>query len=273
MKHVVNFSGGICSFWAAHRVVAKHGAENVTLLFADTMCESEDLYEFNAQASLLLGCHLEVVCDGRDPWGLFMDRGIIGNNKFPLCSVILKREKLDKWRNENCDPQNTVVYLGFDWTEEHRVMATQANLPDWRIEAPMTQEPIWDKPRMIVEAKKLGLVIPSAYEQGFPHNNCGGRCVKAGISHWVHLLKMRPVAFKEWEHKELVARYSFKMRGGTPLSILRDRRNGVTKNLWLVDLRKRVESGEQFTRFDWGGCGCGGAVELPAQTSKNVNDY
>src|ERR1035441_4722953 len=37
--HVVNTSGGICSFWAADRTVKKQGRENVTLLFADVLME------------------------------------------------------------------------------------------------------------------------------------------------------------------------------------------------------------------------------------------
>lgn len=258
-KHVVNFSGGLCSFWAAHRVVQKHGPKDVILLFADTMCEDPDLYTFNQQASVLLRCPLVRVADGRDPWQLFSDEGLIANNKYPICSTKLKRKLLDKWREENCDPANTVVYAGFDWTEAHRLADLQRELKDWRVEAPMTEEPIWDKCRMQQEAEKLGLITPSLYLEGFPHNNCGGRCVKAGISHWVHLLKMRPKAFQEWEQKELMTAFDFSERGIKALSILRDRRGGITKNLWLRDLRLRVEAGEQFTRFDWGGCGCGGA--------------
>ncbi len=46
MKHIVNFSGGICSFWAAHRVIQKHGVKDVVLLFADTLIEDDDLYAF-----------------------------------------------------------------------------------------------------------------------------------------------------------------------------------------------------------------------------------
>jgi len=30
--HVVNFSGGLCSFWAAHRVKERYGTENMVLL-------------------------------------------------------------------------------------------------------------------------------------------------------------------------------------------------------------------------------------------------
>jgi hypothetical protein len=51
VKHVINFSGGLCSFWAAHRVVAKHGTSDVILLFADTLIEDEELYEFNEHSA------------------------------------------------------------------------------------------------------------------------------------------------------------------------------------------------------------------------------
>ncbi len=111
------------------------------------------------------------------------------------------------------------------------------------------------------EAAKLGLTISTLYKLGFPHNNCGGRCVRAGITHWVHLLKHRPDRFMDWEVKELKCAAALEARGITPLSILKDRRGGVTKNLYLRDLRLRVEAGEKFSTLDWGGCGCGGATK------------
>ena len=40
MKHVIQFSGGICSFFAAKRVVEKYGKENVILLFCDKIAIS-----------------------------------------------------------------------------------------------------------------------------------------------------------------------------------------------------------------------------------------
>ena len=44
------------------------------------------------------------------------------------------------------------------------------------------------------------------------------------------------------------------------MTMLKDRRGGVTKSLSLEALRLRVESGEEFPKYDWGGCGCGGAA-------------
>ena len=46
MKHIVSFSGGMGSFAEAKSCVDKYGKENVTLLFADTLMEDEDLYRF-----------------------------------------------------------------------------------------------------------------------------------------------------------------------------------------------------------------------------------
>lgn len=71
MKHVVNFSGGICSFWAAHRVIAKHGPQDVTLLFADTLMEDWDLYRFLDEAGAVLGVPVTRCAEGRSVWEVF----------------------------------------------------------------------------------------------------------------------------------------------------------------------------------------------------------
>ncbi len=273
--HVVNFSGGLCSFWAAHRVRERYGADNLVLLFADTLIEDPDLYEFNERAAEILACPITRLCDGQTPWQLFSQQGLIGNSRFPICSVMLKREPLDEWHEKNCRTLNEcrqaafwddgkrpgIFYLGFDWTEGNRLADIRREKPDWRWEAPMHEPPIWDKCKMEREARALGLPIPKLYGLGFPHNNCGGRCVRAGISHWVHLYHVLPLRFLEWELEEEAARVDFINRGIEPLSILKDRRGGVTRSLWLSDLRKRVDAGEKFPSDEWGGCGCGGATQ------------
>lgn len=260
MKHIVNFSGGLCSFWAAHRVVKRYGPKDVTLLFADTLEESADLYEFNAQASVILGVPITRISLEMDVWTLFRREGLIGNNRFPICSVKLKREPLDLWSRQHCLEIDSVLYVGFDWNEDDRVRDLRKAIFPWRLEAPMMESPIWTKTQMESEARAIGLPIPELYALGFPHNNCGGRCVRAGITHWVHLFRTKPDRYIDWEQKEWDTAEDFRQRGIEPLSILRDRRGGTTKNLYLRDLRERIESGEKFDQFDWGGCGCGGAT-------------
>ena len=43
MKRIVQFSGGLCSYLAASRVVEKYGKQDVTLLFQDVLGESRGL--------------------------------------------------------------------------------------------------------------------------------------------------------------------------------------------------------------------------------------
>ena len=258
MHHVVNFSGGICSFWAAHRVIERHGFEDVTLLFADTLMEDWDLYRFLEDASAKLGVGVTRVADGRSVWELFEEKGMLGNSRFPICSVILKREVLDKWRAERFPNGDVTVHIGIDWTETHRVDPTRRALAPLPVEFPMMDEPIWDKCRMLDELRRLDVKPPRLYEMGFNHNNCGGFCVKAGQASFAHLLRVLPerYAFHEAKERQLRA------RTGKDYSILNDRRgDGKKKTLTLEMLRLRIEAGEEFDRGDWGGCGC--AVSEP----------
>lgn len=250
-QHIVNFSGGLCSFWAAARVIAKHGKENVTLLFADTCMEDEDLYRFNEEASAYLGVPLTRIADGRTPWELFEDERMMGNQRVARCSKVLKQELIDKWRRAHCYEMATTIYVGMDWTEGHRLARMRAALPGWKVEAPMLQEPIWDKQRMVRELSKTGIALPRLYTLGFPHNNCGGFCVKAGMAHFAHLLRVMPERFAMHEAKEQEMRAKL-----GDVSLMKDRRGGVTRTLTMQQLRERVERGEEYDKLEWGGCGC-----------------
>lgn len=269
MKHVVQFSGGLCSFWAAHRVIEQYGRQNVTLLFADTKMEDEDLYQFIADAEDYLNVRVVSLAEGRTPWELFSHKGMLGNSRFPLCSVILKREVLDAWRKVNTMPETHTFHLGLDWTEEHRMVGVGGKpgmvevFKPWNVTAPMMSEPIWDKCRMQNEWVALGYKLPRLYTMGFPHNNCGGFCIKAGHAHFAHLLKMMPDRFRFHESNE----NNVREKTGKDYSILNDRRgDGKKKTLTLSMLRERIERGEDFDRDDWGGCGC--SVEATAQEEK-----
>jgi hypothetical protein len=114
------------------------------------------------------------------------------------------------------------------------------------------------------ECRKDGATIQ--YALGFPHNNCGGGCVKAGISHFVHLYHRLPATFTKWESEEQETIKDLKKRGVSSwhYTILKDRRGGETKPLSLQSLRIRIESGELFPTDEWGGCGCGGATQQAA---------
>lgn len=262
-NRVVNFSGGLCSAWAAKRVVDLYGRDSVTLLFADTLIEDAELYEFNERWSDFLGVPITRICEGLTPWELFRREMMIANSRFPICSIMLKREPLDVWHRLHCLELNTVVYIGMDWEEGDRLSKMRESKPTWRIEAPMQWEPIWDKCRMVEETEKLGIPIPRLYKLGFPHNNCGGRCVAAGISHFVHLYHVLPDKYLEWENEEIVTQQVLKSRGvfNWEFTVLKDRRGGVKRPLSLRSLRARIDAGEKFPEYDWGACGCSTSYE------------
>lgn len=271
MKWISNFSGGLCSFFATMRAIERYGRENVIPLFADTLYESEDLYDFNRRAEDVMGISIVRICEGLTPWNLFRKEGLIGNDRFPICSVMLKREPLNAWMQSHFEMDHSqsnalyehgTVILGFDFSEWDRVVDFQNQHLTWTIEAPMTDEPLWDKCGMRRQAEKLGFKEPILYTLGFPHNNCGGGCVKAGISHFVHLHKVLPRVYAQWEDEENATLSEFAARGVSNghFTILKDRRGGTTKPLSLTDLRLRIEAGEKLPKNDWGGCGCGGAA-------------
>lgn len=270
-KHVVNLSGGACSFWAADRVAKRYGTGDMVLLFADVLIEDQDLYEFNERTAEYFGIPITRVSREVTPWELFRREGLIANSRVPICSVKLKREPLDEWHRQNCTPRGSLfgepdtIYVGLDWTEINRLNDLRAAKPEWDIEAPMCEwEPLWDKCKMLTELEALfGVPLPRAYREGFPHNNCGRRCVRAGITHFVHLYKTDPESFLEWEREEAHTNDVFIGRGivdanGDKFTVLKDRRGGKPTPMTFAQLRARIlDNDPTLPKDDWGGCGCG----------------
>lgn len=250
---VVMFSGGAGSWATAKRVAQARGTEGMVLLFADTLSEDEDLYRFIEQAAANVGAQLVRIAEGRTPWQVMSDEKIIGNTRFDPCSKILKRQFLDRWRDTHCDPATATIYVGIDWTEHPRLKAIQARTAPWRYEAPLCDPPFLSKPQIIDWLRAEGIEPPRLYAQGFPHNNCGGECIKAGQAQWALLLRTnrpRYLAREQWEAE-------MRLVVGDH-SILRDRTGGTNKRLTLKEFRERIEGKpDLFDRDDWGGCACG----------------
>lgn len=246
------FSSGAGSWAAAKRVAAQCGTDDLVLLFADTLIEDEDNYRFLHEASANVGGQLVTVCEGRTPWEVFFDVRFIGNTRVDPCSRVLKREPLRRWLNQNCDPADTIVYIGIGWDEKHRLRPIRAAHDGWRVEAPMCDEPHLFKADVLRWIREEGIEPPRLYQAGFPHANCGGTCVKAGQAWWRLLLLTDRNRYLEWELNES----RFRSCINPDVSILRDRRGGETNPITLRQLRERIESGAQVDLFDWGGCGC-----------------
>lgn len=247
----VQFSGGAASYVAAKMALAEFPNEQVAIVFADTKIEDEDLYRFLDDAERRLNHPITRIAEGRDVWEVFFDEGMMGNSQADPCSRILKRELLDKWRLENCTPDCTVI-VGFDSTEDHRTENLQRRLAPVTVRSPLAEAGIWrEMAHRIVEQD--GLKLPRLYKMNFPHNNCGGFCIKAGHGTFALLLNNFPNRYLKHEQKER----DFRAKTGKDVSIMRDRTGGVTKPLTMEAFRRRVESDPaSIDMFDLGGCNC-----------------
>jgi len=260
-KHVVMFSGGIGSWAAAKRVAEKHGTENLYLVFSDVkgfnqsehVGEDQDTYRFIEDAVTNIGGTYVYLNAGKDIWEVFKDKRFLGNSRLASCSHELKQKPAREWLEANCDPEETIVYVGIDWMETHRMPSIVRNYLPYKAEAPLTEAPYLNKNDLIDWAKREGLEPPRLYSLGFPHNNCGGGCVRAGQGQFKKLLMLMPERFAEWERQEQ------KMRDflDKDVAILRRTVDGEKKPFTLRELRNEVAlEPDLIDDFDLGGCGC-----------------
>lgn len=253
-KHVVMFSGGRTSWAAAKRVAEIYGTEHLQLLFADTNSEDEDLYRFVREAAANVGGELVWLDNGgRTIWDAMRERQFLGNTRVDPCSDELKRKPLRRWLEEHCDPKHTVVYLGMDWQETHRITRAVKHWVPWRVAYPMNREPLLTSNQVSDWLRAEGIEPPRMYAEGFLHNNCKGGCIKAGQTQFKMLLEQRPEVYAEWEREEQKMREYLEK----DVAILRDRTGGTTTPLTLVQLRRRVQGDpEDYDHDDVGSCSC-----------------
>jgi hypothetical protein len=247
----VQFSGGAASYVAAKLILDECGHDDVALIFADTLIEDEDLYRFLTDAEQRLNHPIIRISEGRDPWQVFFAERMMGNSRVDPCSRILKRKLLDRWRVENCRPDCTLV-IGYDATEDFRFQPLKARMAPVNVRAPLLEQGIW-KEQVYGIVESDGLRLPRLYKMGFSHNNCGGFCVKAGHASFALLLENLPDRYAEHEAKE----EAFRKFVGKDVSIMRDRRNGVSKPLTMREFRERHENSPMLIdHSDVGGCTC-----------------
>jgi len=265
VSRVVFFSGGMSSFFTAVRVAEKYGTTNLTLLFTDTSYEDEDLYRFLKEGAAYVGGNLIQLKDGRNPWQVFEDVKFLGNSQVDPCSRILKREPAKKWITENFpDPDSAVLYLGMNWDEEHRLDRSKIYWNPYQLEGILFEPPLMNRDSMMAELERIGIKPPRLYALGFPHNNCGGFCIKAGHAHFKLLLEKLPDKYAEAEEREEHIRNLL----DKDVAIMRDRRGGTATPLTMKEFRSRNTS--ELDLFEWGGCGC--FTDIPEEELEEGNN-
>lgn len=251
MKHIVSYSGGLNSFMTAQLVVNDFGAANVLLVFTDTKSEDYDLYRFIDETVKHLEADYICLQEGRDIWQVYNDMNFMSNSRVDNCSDILKRSLFKRWLKKNYKPQDCILYMGFDWNEEHRLEKVRKRYKPYRIEASLIKDRL-EKQTIIDYLKFINIKIPRLYDLGFSHNNCGGFCVKAGLAHFKNLYKQLPERYKYHEDQQEALFNRIGKHG-----FLKMTENGKTKYLSLKDFREQyLEKDKQVDMFDIGGCGC-----------------
>lgn len=252
MTHLVQFSTGAGSAEVLYRVAALYGADNTVAMTADTLAEDEDNWRFAREVIRDVGCRWEILAAGQTPMGIGRKLRVIPNNRMAVCSRVLKREILRKHMEANYDPAECVVHLGFDWTEEHRLIAATPHWEPWTIAAPLCDPPYVTKAEILDGLRARGIQPPRLYAAGFSHANCGGACVRGGQAQWALLLRVNRTRYLEWEAEE----ESLRAELGDH-AILRERTDGQAKPLPLRKFRERLDTQPTlFDRDEWGACGC-----------------
>jgi hypothetical protein len=235
---VVSLSGGLSSAVAAERVLRRYGREAVALWFADTAREDEDLYRFVEDLEGRWGVGIVRYRDGRTPLEVTESRRCIPNNRMAYCSEELKVRPFARWLKRQAKP--LTVHLGLDWTELDRMEKPRRSyqrIPGVVVDFPLMWGPMEGRPYGDVVGE-WGISIPRLYLAGFPHNNCGERCVRQGQGEWARLLCHFPERFAEveaWETRQReqphLGRYA----------ICRRRLRRVTRALPLAEVRAQAE--------------------------------
>ena len=257
MKHIVSLSGGTASAVAAERVLTRYEKSDVTLWFADTLWEDEDLYRLLDDLEKRWDKKIIRFTDGRNPLEVAEDRKLIPNSYAAPCSYYLKQLPFRKFITKLEKP--LTVHLGLDWTEEHRHAKPKEIYES--IEGISVDFPLMWKPLPYTSYSKTveewGIKSPRLYSYGFPHNNCGGRCVRQGASEWIRLQKHFPDRYSQVEKWEIEQQEKGGPRKNR--SILKKKVNNESKPLTLKELRLKNET-TQIDMFenegDSYGCFC-----------------
>lgn len=195
------------------------------------------------------------------PWDIFYRQKFIGNSRVANCSTILKQRMARDFIKQNFKKEETKVYFGIDWSEEHRTKSPTENWSKYASEVifPLCEEPYITKEDKWALLEREGIEKPDLYKLGFEHNNCGGFCVRAGQGHFKLLLETKPELFKYHEAMEQTLAEQIYEDIGDERTILNKTVKGVRYPLPLSKLRKIVhgeDTSETIDATEFGGCGC-----------------
>lgn len=250
MYYIARLSGGTASAVATDRAVARYGRGRVWIRFEDVGWEDEDTYRFIDECMRRWGGRLITGQPGRTPLDVFEAKCLIPNSAVAPCSAELKIKPFEAWLWRI--PKPVTILSGLGWQEPHRINRLSRwhkHGGQWRApvgfarrihgvyeDFPLLWKPLEYRPYSEV-VRSWGIEPPRAYALGFSHNNCGGRCVRQGISEWKRLWVMWPERFAQMRDWEAAQRAKGGARGTA--TFCRTREGGVNHSITLAELERR----------------------------------
>lgn len=241
----MNLSGGAASAAAWLRLLKRH--PDALAVFADTNSEDPDLYRFLADVDRHTNrpCH-RLTNQGQTTWDVFHRQQMIKNRNACFAASHLKQIPLDNFaRSLTPDPTAITIYTGLSPDEDDRIARLTRRLSPRHHDTPLSWPPLAGKCTIARELDAAGLKPPALYDLGYPHNNCGGCCVLAGIANWTRTLAAFPDRYAHAEKQEAQFQADLTAAGRPSWTILRDRRNGTTQPYPLSALRADITAGRR----------------------------
>lgn len=254
MKYLVSVSGGIAS--GVSWIIAHEQGLNYEPIFCDTLWEDEDLYRFNFDIERALNTKLTVLTEGRDPFKVFEDVKFIGNSRTAACSRILKTEPFAEYIRTKYKDEELTIIMGFGLSERERLgrasyrwseIGKKIRGKPILVSSLLNVKEFYTRQSWINKLKEYNIKEPRLYDLGFAHNNCGGRCPRAGVGHFKNLLEKLPERYEEISNRYKEAKEKI---GPTARPFLKSSGEYIT----LDELKTRIIKPEEM--FDMGGCGC-----------------
>lgn len=299
MKTIVSVSGGLASAYALKMAIDRYGKENVIAVFADVKGtgyshfwsdmphvesllherfggESADTYRFIWQLSHALDIPIIRLEDGRSIWAVFGQRRAFamfaGTSTFCMASEWLKREQIAQWvERSGLKKGDYRVALGMSVLEGHRTYNARkwwTRRMGYDVDVFSPFDELYQETRKIADVcvmmdwlNSQDVILPAAYTEGYPHNNCGGICVLAGQSQYVLLYEQdrERYLYAAWQEMRLQTLRNINA------TILKVTREGNGRGVSLFDFIAMIEAGDVNTRDISVSCSC--FTALPAMTA------
>lgn len=214
-----------------------HGIVKSAPKFSPTLIDL--VSQINSNAGLLMalskGKYIQWAKKPISIWDVYFYTGMMGNPFADPCSRMLKRELMAAFMEKNFDKTDTILHVGITIDEVDRMLSIHANWnrQGWKVDADLLLSPeMTHEKQMELCFEKFGF-IPMLYRLNFPHNNCGGFCIKAGKGQFARLLWHFRTLYLHHETMELLHQQTFNhtstimrdewtkagVRGATPLTL------------------------------------------------------